>query len=291
MKKIRKSQTRMLVCIFAVVLTIWLLCGYTIGKAEDNELVTTMEIEPAEQQTSPDICDDTNGESAPEPEKIAAPEHDGEKDEATTEPEEAAIPQMEWVYIRVNGAMLYSSTSMKASREKGTVTGIALALHYMEDHQGGAVRGIFVTGDGVLHDGLFPAQAVQVLDYQEAINEIGGNVYCCYTDNEAWPLPGAAFVPVEKATKETIEEITEEAAPAPYVVITGNMEGKLVAGTSVVLTAQVFHLDENLIAGYRWFKNVGGEWQEVPGFTGNVCTFLASKENADCEYIVEVLLH
>jgi len=230
------------------------------------------------------------------------PPPDASDSENEPEPEAAVVSQVEWMYIRVNGAMLYSSKSMKASRAVGTVTGIALALHYMEDsrhtedHRGEAVRAIYVTEDGVLHDGIFAAHDIQWLDYQEAIRAIGGDICRCYADSEVWPLPGAAFAPVERErTSEPVEaameEEIDEPAPAPYVVITGNTEGKLIPGASVVLTAQVFYLDEDRIDGYRWLRVVDGELQEVPGVTGSVCSFLAGEENADCQYVVEVQMH
>jgi len=233
------------------------------------------------------------------PEVTAGPE--SESPAQTPEPEETVNPQDGWVYLRLNGAMLYSSKSMEPRREVGTVTGIALALHYVEDIQnaegnrGGAIRAIFVTEDGALLDGIFVARDVQTLTYQEAIEAIGGNACRCFAENMTWPLPAAALVPVErepasKPAQEAAEEATIEATPAPYVVITSNLEDGLTAGARVVLTAEVFHLDEDRIAGYRWSRNVEGEWQEVPGVTGNVCIFLASEENSGREYVVEVLL-
>jgi len=293
MKKTSACQTEMLGRVIALLLAIWLLCGYAIVKAADDEWGA---LAPSESVGA--MEDDASAaalwvDPAEQDEPIVAPPTPPEtygdaKDERAPEPEEAATPQVEWVYIRVNGATLYPSKSMKSGREVGTVTGIALALDYMEDNQDEAIRAIFVTGDGVLHDGVFAAHAVQALDYQEAIQQIGGDVCRCFADNNAWPLPGAAFVPAERGQAS---KPTEEAAPAPYVIITGNAQGELIAGVSVVLTAEVFHLDEGRIAGYRWLRVVGGELQEVPGVAGNVCTFLASEENSACEYIVEVLLH
>jgi len=278
-----------------VFLGLVLLCALAFAEPEQVEEVISPEVvieevtiqdEPIAQQELP-LPGDSDSESEPEP-------------------GEAVVQQVEWVYIRVNGAMLYSSKSMKAHRGLGTVAGIALALHYMEDsqhtddHQGEAVRAIFVTEDGVLHDGIFAAHDVQALDYQQAILEIGADMCRCYAGSEAWPLPGAAFVPVEReqvpdpieeAVEEAVEEAMNEATPAPYVVITGNTEGKLIPGASVVLTARVFNLEDDRIDGYRWLRNINGELQEVPGVTGNVCAFLADEENGDCEYLVEVLIH
>jgi len=290
-----------------MLLAIWLVCGYAIAIAAGNEMFTPAPTEPVE-STEVEM---PPKQDVPTDKQVTSPEIcDGANDKSTPEPIEDGIPQAEWVYIRVNGAMLYSSKSMKASREMGTVTGIALALHYIEDNQGKAIRAVFVTKEGVLHEGIFATPAVQALTYQEAMEQIGGDVCRSFADNEAWPLPGAAFNPVErkrtsKPTKEAIgaieiaeatetteaKETTMEAAPTPHVVITSNMESRLIVGASVVLTAEVFHLDENQIAGYQWLRNVGGELQEVLGVTGNVYTFLASEENSDCEYVVVVLLH
>jgi len=360
------------------------------------------------------------------------------------EAKEAAGARYERVYIRVEDARFYASKPMDADTLAGTVTGVALALYYPENQEiswNEAIFAVFATGDGALHEGVFEAEDILVMDYADAMSEIGEDAFRWYAEDASWPLPMSVFtqagserpshsvslpnatpapIPEEEFVWETEttpepefvweteqtfiqegsayiqlygarvyanegltsdsllgrvfgivlatayndgdawagqptlavtfhtttgtltghvraadaealdyqrarakilgdddsndafelwplptpafapddgqteplneDEIAAEEEAAPCVVISQYFTGELIAGAQVELKAEVFNLAQNKIAGYRWKNNIGGEFQEVPGVTGNTCVFLANECNTGCEWIVEVLL-
>ena len=191
MRGIKTCQMRVSRCAAFVLLAIALTCGCALAQVEyggQDLPVWDMSADPAEIPEELAVL---------QSEEMFVPD-------IANEPEtgENADVQRERVYIRVNGAKFYSSRPMNTKTLKGTVTGIALALRYPTNEEisrSTAIRVVFVTGDGVLHEGVFAARDILAMEYAKALAEIGEDALRWYTDDVAWPLSVSFFAQIDSA--------------------------------------------------------------------------------------------
>ncbi|MCL2812733.1 MAG: hypothetical protein FWD25_12710, partial [Clostridia bacterium] len=229
-----------------------------------------------EEKDAPESPSDSQAEDEPEDEDEAA-----EESAAPGNPIAEAIAADGMAYVRVHGDV-FSSTNLRARDRLGRVSGMAIATQYNEasENQPATVRVVFES-DGALVEGYMNASSVVLLGYEEAIAEIGTRALFAYK-SAAWPLAPVSFDPVEAVESESGES---ESADVPEIEPVITLSASIDGGKAVI-TALIEGVPEGVFYTLQWQNDLSGEFEDVPGETGESVVFDITEENLRCRWRV-----
>jgi len=273
-KKIRFYQKKGFSALLAVALAVILL-----GNNVLNNMPTLFATDEADVSDGYDIVVIPDAQTTPELQPTNMSDHALEITTEGLEPEGLINPEYEeipgaWhapVYIRVSAAKLYSSSSLRSRTLRGTVDGVTLALRYY-DGENAAVHAVFNTESG-RQEGYFSAQDIEILNYQEIIEEIR-EIASDWHGSEEWPLPMAGFKPAK--VDEPIAQVKPESEAEPEAIaivepIPGDPTAEAIAAAGLAYA----RIDGNV------FGSAGLEDGRLYGWVSGIAIVLASNEATD----------
>jgi len=222
---------------------------------------------------------DPQAEEVDEETDKEAEEEADEEIVAISNPLAEAIAADGMAYVGVNGDV-FSSATLRERDRLGRVSGIAIATQYNEasENEPATVRVVFEHG-GVLVEGYMNASNLLLLGYEATIMAISESAAFAYK-SAAWPLAPVDFVPVKAAEPES--HALEPALPVePVITLSASIDGG-----KAVITALIEGIPQGVFYTLQWQNDLRGEFEDVPGETGESITFDITEENLRCRWRV-----